>query len=274
MSRIFDITATSDILNIDTSGRGKLLFTVTNTTQRPQRASLRLRALDSGEAGWLKLSGDSERDFSPGFTHQVEVAVAPPSGTPPGKFRVRLDALSVANPDDDFTEGPAVGVVVPPTAPPPKKSMLWLWLLVGIVVVIVLGVVVFLVMRKPPPPPPAPTPPVPPPATSKRFDNPTLNVGGREIALDYCREWAANCGGPAADAFCATQGFARSTDFGIKPDSPPTVIISSGGKLVCNQPGCTKFTSVTCTSQSLTPGRFRSEILQPVRPGVVQPKQP
>ena len=130
MTRIFDITPASDILNIDSSGQGKLLFTVTNTTGRPQRASLRLRALDSGQSSWLKLNGDMERDFTAGFTHQVEVAVAPPSGAPPGRFRVRLDALSVANPDDDFTEGPAVGIVVPP---------------------IDAGVVVYLLMRKPTP---------------------------------------------------------------------------------------------------------------------------
>jgi len=150
MTRIFDITPASDILNIDSSGQGKLLFTVTNTTGRPQRASFRLRALDSGQSSWLKLNGDMERDFTAGFTHQVEVAVAPPSGAPPGRFRVRLDALSVANPDDDFTEGPAVGVVVPATAPPPKKSMWWVWLLIGIVVLIVLGVILYLATRKPP----------------------------------------------------------------------------------------------------------------------------
>lgn len=280
MTRIFDITTASDLLNIDASGQGKLLFTVTNTTQRPQRASLRLRVLDSGEASWLKLGGESERDFPPGFTHQVEVAVSPPAGSLPGKFRVRLDALSVANPDDDFTEGPAVGVIIPTPSIPPKKSMLWLWLLIAAVVLTVIAAVIFLVMRKPPVPdkPPVPVPPtvpVPPPApTTKDFNGPTLSVGGRQVPLDYCREWSANCGQAAANAFCVKEGFARALDFSIKPNSPPTVVISS--MTVCDVPMCTKIASVKCTSQPLrlVPSVIRPEILQQIRPEIVRPLRP
>ena len=113
MARLFDVTTTTDVLTLGADGRGKIVFTVTNTTQKPQRASFKVRALDSGEAGWLKLGGDAERDFTAGFTHQVELALNVPPGTPASKFRVRLDALSVANPNDDFTEGPTVGVTVP-----------------------------------------------------------------------------------------------------------------------------------------------------------------
>ena len=266
MTRIFDITTASDLLNIDASGQGKLLFTVTNTTQRPQRASLRLRALDSGEASWLKLGGESERDFAPGFTHQVEVAVSPPAGSPPGKFRVRLDALSVANPDDDFTEGPAVGVVVPPPPPSSKKNMLWVWLLIGAVVLIILATVVFLVMRKPVVPDKPPVPDKPEAPITKDFIGPTLSVGGRQVPLDYCREWSANCGQPAADAFCIKQGFARAADFSIKPNSPPTVVISS--MAICDALVCTKIASVKCTSQS------RPVIRVPIRPGILEQVRP
>jgi hypothetical protein len=41
----------------------------------------------------------------------VTVKVAAPPGAPAGKYQFRLDAISVINPDGDFTEGPAVDYV-------------------------------------------------------------------------------------------------------------------------------------------------------------------
>lgn len=160
MARLFDITTTSDTASTTVGGAVKLVFTVTNTTPRPLRGSLRAKALDSGQASWLAVGGDAERDFPPGLAHQVEVTAKVPTGSAAGKFRVRLDALSVANPDDDFTEGPAVSVTIAAApALPPKKSLWWLWLIIGIVVVVLIGVVTWLVLRKKadaPAPTPAP----------------------------------------------------------------------------------------------------------------------
>lgn len=158
MARLFDVSTTADLTNIDAGKSARLVFTVTNTTQKPQRGSLRAKALDSGQGAWLDVVGDDEREFAPGFTHQVELTVTLPPGTSPGKFRVRLDALSVANPDDDYTEGPVVGVNVGAGEAPPKPSMWWVWLIVGILVLALGGLVYWLANRKKadaPPPPPA-----------------------------------------------------------------------------------------------------------------------
>jgi hypothetical protein len=148
MARLFDINTTHDTVSSAANGAATLVFTVTNTTPKPQRGHLRAKALDSAQPGWLRVAGDAERDFAPGFTHQVELNVQVPTGTPPGRFRVRLDALSVANPDDDFTEGPVVSVnVAAPDAPRPQKFPWWVWLVVGLAVLLVAGVVAALVMK-------------------------------------------------------------------------------------------------------------------------------
>jgi hypothetical protein len=253
MTRLFDITTTTDALALDASGKGKLAFTVTNTTQKPQRATLRVRGLDSSQAGWFTLGGDAERDFPAGFTHQVELAVAVPAGTPAGKFRVRLDALSVANPDDDFVEGQAISVTVAaPAPPPPPKSMWWVWLIVGVVVLVIAGVVAFLVLHKPKPAggttAPASSPTTTPTGleSPKTFDNPTVITAQGPVPLDYCREWGTNCGVPAADAFCRTQGYVKSVDWALTPDRPPTAVISS--KQVCADPQCDRIVKVVCTT--------------------------
>lgn len=274
MARIFDITTTDDSLALKAGSAGRIVFTVSNITQKPQRGSLRARVLDSGQASWLTLSGDAERAFSPGFTHQVELNVRVPADTPPGKFRVRLDALSVANPDDDFTEGPAIGVVVAaPDAPEPKTTPWWIWLIVGLVVLIVAGVIAFLMMRRPDPgkgpdiPPSAPSQPTsqptsqtPPEPATQEFNDPRINVAEGALPLDVCRNWATNCGKPAADAYCVSKGWATAIDFRIAMDSPPTVVI--GSHAVCREQSCDRITWVKCTSRLMRPVRLNAQTLQ------------
>ena len=82
-----------------------------------------------------------------------------------------------------------------------------------------------------------------------RFTNPT--VGG--YALDLCRDWAANCGKPAADAYCVKRGYPKAVSFQFRNDSPTTRVINGGQ--VCNQPFCDRITSVTCSAgQTIDPG--------------------
>jgi hypothetical protein len=273
MTRPFDITNTNDALTLDASGRGKIVFTVTNTSPKPLRGTLRVRGLDSSQPGWFTVGGESERDFPAGVAHQVEVEVKVPPGTPPSKFRMRLDALSVANPDDDFTEGPAVAVTIPPVEiKKPTGMPWWVWVVIAVVLLIVLGVVGYLVLRKPGPKPPdtpasaASTPTVPPvvvgptPVPPVEFNDPRIQVAEGALPLDLCREWGANCGKPAADAFCASKGAGVAAKFNVAQNSPPTVVI--GTKQVCRDPSCDRITWVQCV-RVLGPNiRFRTEILR------------
>lgn len=80
-------------------------------------------------------------------------------------------------------------------------------------------------------------------SATRTFNHP--RSGG--YRLDWCREWAQNCGKPAADAFCRQRGFGRSVNLSQDPDigvSQPTRIITSGQ--ICNQGFCDGFRSITC----------------------------
>lgn len=258
MTRLFDITTTHDSIELDAQGKGKVVFTVTNATTAPQRAMFKLRALDSGQAGWLSLAGEAERDFSPGMVHQVEVAIAMPADAAERRFRMRLDALSAANPEEHFVESQLVSVSAPaPKVAPPSPGMpKWVWLVVALVVLAIAGVVGYLLMRKktptdPPKPDPVasapaePQPPRPQPVATKDFDNPQVQVaGGRMVWLDVCHDWGTNCGPPAANAFCRSQGLGVAQDFKITPDAPPTGVI--GTKQLCDGAFCDRISWVRC----------------------------
>jgi hypothetical protein len=81
------------------------------------------------------------------------------------------------------------------------------------------------------------------PAT-RHFDEPML----QGVALDFCRAWARDCGKPAADAFCQSQGFAMATDFVTRPNAPPTRVISTGQ--VCDNMRCARIASLTCANSA------------------------
>jgi hypothetical protein len=126
MNRIFAITAASDRVPTGGDGRGEITFTVTNSSARSLRGQLRVRPLGSASGEWLNIAGEIERNFSPNATQQVVVKVATPPGAPAGKYQFRLDAISVINPDDDFTEGPTVDLEVKPTEAPKKPFPWWI----------------------------------------------------------------------------------------------------------------------------------------------------
>ena len=78
------------------------------------------------------------------------------------------------------------------------------------------------------------------PAASDEFENPQVDG----TALDYCREWAGNCGKPAADAWCQSKGYSQAIDYRVKNDTPPTRIVTS--KQLCNDSGCDRIVWVRC----------------------------
>jgi hypothetical protein len=78
-------------------------------------------------------------------------------------------------------------------------------------------------------------------AEQKIFENPRY----KNLALDWCKSWANECGKPAADAWCVKQGYDSSAKFSKYEDiGEPTRVISSNQ--ICDEAGCDGFTKVTC----------------------------
>ncbi len=72
--------------------------------------------------------------------------------------------------------------------------------------------------------------------------------------IDWCYQWGALCGKPAADRFCQSKGYVQSNDFEEAVDigaATPTVVQGTGQ--VCNAPTCDGFTYVTCEKPDAPP---------------------
>jgi len=77
----------------------------------------------------------------------------------------------------------------------------------------------------------------------KIFDKPMYN--GKRLA--WCHDFDADCGKPAADAFCKVNGFTAASEFSLDPhigDVAPTRSIGSGA--VCDQAPCDGFKLIAC----------------------------
>lgn len=77
------------------------------------------------------------------------------------------------------------------------------------------------------------------------FLSPELKVrSGDMVRLDWCHEWAANCGEAAAQAFCVAKGMARAVSFTSKPNVGLTVVIAD--QRICNSAACAGFANIVC----------------------------
>jgi hypothetical protein len=81
---------------------------------------------------------------------------------------------------------------------------------------------------------------VPASAEEKTFEKP---MQGKE-RLDWCLNWADQCGGPAANAWCVAQGYKRAANYNEAHDIPPTRLITGG---LCVEQFCDSFSFITCS---------------------------
>jgi hypothetical protein len=74
-----------------------------------------------------------------------------------------------------------------------------------------------------------------------------MNPMVKDKRLDYCLHWRADCGAPAADAYCRQEGYSRSPSFRIAENigaQVPTLVL--GDNRTCSDAGCDGFASINC----------------------------
>ena len=79
--------------------------------------------------------------------------------------------------------------------------------------------------------------------STKTFHYPTIQ-GHR---LDWCRQWAKDCGKGAANSFCRSKGYSRAKSWEIDSDigqHSPTYVIETGQ--ICDQSFCDGFKYIEC----------------------------
>ena len=144
----FTVTSTDQTVRLDANGAAQAAFTVTNTSAQTLRGRLLTRPGDTAKPEWFSIVGETSRLLAPNVAERVAVQLNVAPIPAPGTYSFRLDAVSEANPDEDFTEGPSVTfqIAVPP---PPDKPFPWLIVAVagGVVLLILIIVVVVLIAR-------------------------------------------------------------------------------------------------------------------------------
>lgn len=109
-----------------------------------------------------------------------------------------------------------------------------------------------VVVPKPPvevKPPDAPPPPrivgAMPKEPVRTFPKPHIGPEDMNgLRIDGCLAWGRDCGKPAADTFCKTQGYDGARTFELRKTDAMTWL--QGDMQICAGPGCTALTDVAC----------------------------
>jgi hypothetical protein len=136
MSSPFAITTATNTVSLDGNRQGQTSFTVSNTTGHAIRGRTHLVIQPSNAEPWLRMQGEEERDFANAGSQQYVVQITVPPATAAGDYTFRLDVVDLANPDDNFSEGPTVKFVVP--APVPTKKPFPWWIVAVVVAILIL----------------------------------------------------------------------------------------------------------------------------------------
>ena len=101
-------------------------------------------------------------------------------------------------------------------------------------------------------------------ADTSTVEKPMFN-GNR---LGWCANWGADCGEPAAEAWCIAQGFAGAEAFVRAPgvgDKSPTRLIATGA--ICDSAECDGFKEITCRKlDTVEPGGAEETAAPPLPP--------
>lgn len=90
--------------------------------------------------------------------------------------------------------------------------------------------------------------------------------------VDWCYQWANQCGQPAADRFCQSKGFVHAIDLveDVNIGALTPTIVQGNGQ-VCNGPQCDGFTYITCQRPDLPPPPMPVPPPGPLPPGPLPP---
>lgn len=143
----FTITTTTNTVQIDDQRQARVSYTVFNASGQEMQGRASLASVPPGapHQAWLRLAGAAERPFAVATVEQYDVQIAVPGDAPAGNVTFRLNMVGVHNPDETYSEGPTVTVVVP--APKPVAAGLPKWVIpLAAVLALLLIVVLVLVL--------------------------------------------------------------------------------------------------------------------------------
>ena len=157
MARDFAITTVKSQIELKKGKKSSVSYTVTNSTGNQLTARARISPLEGADESWFTIEGESERGFAENDTQQYSVSVNIPAEIISGAYKFKLDVFSVENPDEIFSEGPVIEILIseaPVDDNNNDKPFPW-WIIAVIVAVILIGggIIWYVVSNKPKPEP-------------------------------------------------------------------------------------------------------------------------
>ncbi|MCI0394460.1 MAG: hypothetical protein L0332_21075 [Chloroflexi bacterium] len=136
MVNVFAVTVATSNVKLDGKKQGEVSFTVSNTSGRALDGRARIVPQAGTPLNWFTLADEAQRSFAVNGTQQYTVNIAVPPDAPAGRYLFRLDMVGIANPDEEFAEGPTVAFDVATPTPTKKPFPWWILLLIlaGLVV--------------------------------------------------------------------------------------------------------------------------------------------
>src|SRR5512133_3653580 len=110
MANLFNITTTSSSVALDEQRTGKAAFTVSNTSASTVRTRARVISPEASILPWFSIEGQSSRILAPAATQQYAVRLVVAPTAVPKDYTFSLLMVDESNPDENFSEGPAVKV--------------------------------------------------------------------------------------------------------------------------------------------------------------------
>ena len=155
----FDITTTTSEVTL-TNGKGRVEFTVTNTTGRHIIARADVEPTGTTDKDWLEVEGRQERQFADKAAEKIAVVVAVPGATPAGIYGFRIRMVATSESASEFNQaGEPIAFKVPPAAEdvrpvepvvvPPDRRSIWMLVSFGLLfaAAVLLMLIVFLLLR-------------------------------------------------------------------------------------------------------------------------------
>jgi beta-lactam-binding protein with PASTA domain len=127
---------------------GAVTFTVTNKTNQGLSGRVTIEPQGEAKAEWFSVDGESERQFTAAGTHTFTVRIKTPPTATAGTYSLKVRAVAINDPDNDFAESPVVvfDIAAPPVAAPKKGLPWWIFAAIGGGVAVVAGVVVAVIL--------------------------------------------------------------------------------------------------------------------------------
>lgn len=155
MARDFAITTVKSQIELKKGKKSSVSYTVTNSTGNQLTARARISPLEGADESWFTIEGESERNFAENDTQQYSVSVNIPAEIKSGSYKFKLDVFSVENPDEIFSEGPVIEILIS-EAPVDdnnngKPFPWWIIAVVAAVLLIGGGIIWYVVPNKPKP---------------------------------------------------------------------------------------------------------------------------